>query len=92
MLRLCENRQTAAFYCLITINCVKEPIAESSHLNNIGIFGIIKSGPAAQILVAMITLFDQHGFYARVVSINTVLLHSTRGCRKKNGAIQDNQR
>ena len=47
------------------------------------------SGPTAQILVAMIALFDQHGFYARVVSINNVLLHSTR---KKNGAIQDNQR
>ena len=39
------------------------------------------SGPTAQILVAMITLFNQHGFYARVVSINNVLLHSTRGCR-----------
>ena len=46
-------------------------------------------GPTMQILVAMIALFYQHGFYARVVSINNVLLHSTR---KKNGAIQDNQR
>ena len=54
--------------------------------------GIIMSGPTAQILVAMIALFDQHGFYARVVSINNVLPHSTRGCGKKNGAIQDNQR
>ena len=40
----------------------------------------------------MIALFDQHGFYARVVSINNVLLHSTRGCGKKNGVIQDHQR
>ena len=38
VLRLCENRQTAAFYCLTTINCAKELIAESSHLNNIRIF------------------------------------------------------
>ena len=46
----------------------------------------IMSGPTAQILLAMIALFDQHGFYARVVSINNVLLHSTRGCRKNNQA------
>ena len=54
--------------------------------------GILMSGPTAQILVAMIALFDQHGFYAGVVCINNVQLHSTRGCGKKNGAIQDNQR
>ena len=53
--------------------------------------GIIMSGLTAQI-VATIALLDQHGFYARVVSINNVLPHSTRGCGKKNGAIQDNQR
>ena len=53
---------------------------------------ILMSGSTAQILVAMIALFDQHGFYARVISINNVLPHSTRGCGKKNGAIQDNQR
>ena len=34
----CENRQTAAFYCLTTTNSEKELFAESSHLNNIGIF------------------------------------------------------
>ena len=39
--------------------------------------GIIMSGPTAQILVAMIALLDQHGFYARVVSTNNVLPHST---------------
>ena len=49
--------------------------------------GIIMSGPTAQILVAMIALSDQHGFYARMVSINNVLLHSIRGCGKKNTAI-----
>ena len=38
VLQRCENRQTAAFYCLITINCAKELFAESSHLNNVGIF------------------------------------------------------
>ena len=48
------------------------------------------SGLTAQILVAKSVLFDQHGFYARVVFINNVVLHSTRGCRKKNGAIQVN--
>ena len=43
--------------------------------------GIIMSGLTAQILIAMIALLDQHG-----MSGNDVLLHSTRGCGKKNGA------
>jgi len=50
-------------------------------------YDIIMSGPSEQILVAVIALFDQHGFYARVVSISSVLLHSTGGYRKKNKAI-----
>ena len=55
-------------------------------------YAIIMSGPSAQILVAVIALFDQHGFYARVVFINNVLLRSTGSCRKKNEAIQVYQR
>ena len=29
LVRLCENKQIAAFYCLITINCANESFAES---------------------------------------------------------------
>jgi len=38
VLQLCENRQTAAFFCLKTINCPRVLFAEISHVNNIGIF------------------------------------------------------
>jgi len=78
--------------CYFTLQEVVERITKLFKIINSDAFFPLKEWPLALRLVEVITLLDQHGFYARVVSINNVLLHYTGGCKKKNEAIQDNQR